>query len=541
MEFPEEFTDRLRRLDLHTLYDFAGSTVVSAVKSVFETDQEIALARIVGYKYGYAILNDRNVRNAVIEGLNRDEIEKLCYICGISANSRIELYVKAIRYFKSYTPEKSQKLIDYLRLPPAFYLHPKYDERESVETINVRHGQEVIAKSYLHPYQKLVKDEICKQLYKAPSSRFIVQMPTGAGKTYTALEAVVDSLRAPNQKGFVVWLVDSNELCEQALTAFRDLWILKGDSPLEIFRLFSHFESDFQDYESGVVFAGFAKFYSVICNPKHTYYNSVFNLIRKTHLVVVDEAHGAVAETRQAVVDAFGGNSPASIIGLTATPARVDDAETEELSKLFHGSLISLVDSDGKTLEDPLQFLQDGGYLAEVDGQVLDTGTKITESKESRIHVALARNEKRNEVILEQMMLAHKSQDPTLVFACTKDHVLALRVLCESKNIPVEHITGDVTQADRIQILNAFRRNEFFILINLDILATGIDVPNVKKLILTRPIGSPIQYSQIMGRALRGPKNGGNQKNIVVNVRDNLTNFPQANMLYEAFSDQFMK
>jgi len=539
MEFPEELASRLRRLGLHTLYEFAGSTVVCAVKSVFETDQEIALARIVGYKYGYEVLNHKSIRKAVIEGLERPEIEQLCHICGLSANSRIRLYEETIGYFNSYTPEKSQKFIDFLRLPPAFYLHPKYDERESVETIAIRHGQKVTARSYLHSYQKSVKDEIRKKLYRVPSTRFIVQMPTGAGKTYTALEAIVDELRSPNQKGFIVWLVDSNELCEQALTTFRDLWTLKGDSPLNIFRLFSHFESDYQNYDSGVVFAGFDKFYSVISDSSHNSYRSVFDLIRRSHLVVVDEAHCVVAETRQAVIDAFESNSVASIIGLTATPARVDSEETEELSRTFHGGLIGLVDDDGKVIEDPLRYLQDGGYLAEVETYPLETGTTITESQESRINVALASDEKRNRVILDQLILAHESQEPTLVFACTKDHVFALRILCESEGIPAEHITGEVIQADRIEILNAFRRNEFFILINLDILATGIDVPNVKKLILTRPIGSPIQYSQIMGRALRGPKNGGNSKNIVVNVIDNLDNYPQANMLYQAFSDQF--
>ena len=69
MEFSEEFTDRLRRLDLHTLYDFASYTVVSEVKSVFATDQEIVLVRIVDYKYGNVVLNDHNVR--VISSISR--------------------------------------------------------------------------------------------------------------------------------------------------------------------------------------------------------------------------------------------------------------------------------------------------------------------------------------------------------------------------------------------------------------------------------------------------------------------------------------
>jgi superfamily II DNA or RNA helicase len=265
----------------------------------------------------------------------------------------------------------------------------------------------------------------------------------------------------------------------------------------------------------------------------------LFDLIKRTHLLVIDEAHSAVAETRQDVVDAFGQNSYASIIGITATPARSDVDETEELKKLFHKNLISLVDDAGGVIDDPLRYLQKEGYLAEVNGRILETNTTIKETKESRVNTALASDSGRNKRIIDEIKLANESKESTLVFACTKDHVLALRILCESEGIPVEHIIGDVQQSERIKILERFRRKEFYILINLDILATGIDVPNVNRLILTRPIGSPIQYSQIIGRALRGPKNGGNARNTIVNIKDNLLSYPEATMMYTAFADQF--
>ena len=53
-------------------------------------------------------------------------------------------------------------------------------------------------------------------------------MPTGSGKTYTALEVAVDLFRYPRNNRFVVWLVDSNELAEQAFETFSDLWRLKA-------------------------------------------------------------------------------------------------------------------------------------------------------------------------------------------------------------------------------------------------------------------------------------------------------------------------
>ena len=73
-------------------------------------------------------------------------------------------------------------------------------------------------------------------------------------------------------------------------------------------------------------------------------------------------------------------------------------------------------------------------------------------------------------------------------------------------------------------------------LINLEILSTGIDIPALNRLIVTRPVKSAILYSQMVGRALRGPKNGGNKYNTIINVLDNLDFFPDISLLYNSFS-----
>ena len=94
--------------------------------------------------------------------------------------------------------------------------------------------------------------------------------------------------------------------------------------------------------------------------------------------------------------------------------------------------------------------------------------------------------------------------------------------------------------AKRIDIFERFRNNELKIIINHDMLSTGIDLPKVDRLICTRPVGSAILYSQMIGRALRGPKNGGNKKNTVVNINDNLLNFPSAAHVYNSFKNNFI-
>lgn len=185
--------------------------------------------------------------------------------------------------------------------------------------------------------------------------------------------------------------------------------------------------------------------------------------------------------------------------------------------------------------------MQTNQYLATLEYELLETGISVTDSNEQLICRKLAQNSTRNSKIVDQIQIAHQSQELTAVFSCTLDHVFALKVMCSKKLIPCEVIVGETPQNERIEILRRFKDRQFFVLLNLDILSTGIDIPKLQKLILTRPIGSPILYSQILGRALRGPKNGGNLSNKVINLKDNLINFPNANLLYSHFWEAWVR
>ena len=57
------------------------------------------------------------------------------------------------------------------------------------------------------------------------------------------------------------------------------------------------------------------------------------------------------------------------------------------------------------------------------------------------------------------------------------------------------------------------------------VLAAGFDVPKTRALFVTRPVCSPLLYQQMIGRGLRGPKNGGTDRCLVVNVADNLEQY----------------
>ena len=207
-------------------------------------------------------------------------------------------------------------------------LHDSYIKKAIVET---RTASEVLlsparngitrARGFLHSFQVRVKDQVVSAVEKS-NQRMMVQMPTGSGKTATALEIVVDLFRLPSQRKFVVWLVNSAELAEQAFETFKALWIQKGDRPLTAHRMFGQFSPDFSAVSGGFVVATFDKLRQPIGDQSHKSHSSVWNLIRKTDLLIVDEAHTSTAETYEEIIRRFLVGGDPILIGLSATPAR---------------------------------------------------------------------------------------------------------------------------------------------------------------------------------------------------------------------------
>lgn len=525
----------LRGLGITRLRSLAGETIIAAIERVAPADLEKQASQILLLKYGRSILTQREIRLSIMDILDEASSLDLCRLIGKPAHNHLRASGILREYFRTYSEKKSKQLVDFLGLDGEYYYKKTLETRTESELINIMPNEEVRLKNYLHSFQKSVKDDIVEYLDQK-GIRFFVQMPTGSGKTYTALEAVVDILRRRRRKKYIVWLVDSNELAEQALASFEYLWKLKGDRSVRAFRLFHSFIPMFNDAEGGVVFASFSQIYSILKKNTHLAYEALWRLIKNSELLIVDEAHTSVAETYETCIRCFLRTDYTSVVGLSATPGRSDWDSTKQLIELYSNNLVRPKDSLGKLIRHPVEYLQQHSFLAHLDCRILETDVTVSDSDENSVLTALARNPARNDRILEQIKLADDAKESTLVFACTLDHVMALFILCEARGIKAEYIIGDVNQVRRLEILSRFKNREFSILLNLDILSTGVDVPNVDKIIITRPIGSPILYSQILGRALRGPKNGGNATNTVITIKDNLLNYPSANFIYNMFA-----
>ena len=106
------------------------------------------------------------------------------------------------------------------------------------------------------------------------------------------------------------------------------------------------------------------------------------------------------------------------------------------------------------------------------------------------------------------------------------------------EGIPNSLVTGDMNPKDRKESIEKFknRSDKTNILINYEVLTTGFDSTNIKCVFIARPTQSVVLYSQMIGRGLRGPQMGGNEECLLVDIKDNLSQFDE-NMAFAHFDN----
>lgn len=138
-------------------------------------------------------------------------------------------------------------------------LPEEHIEAPTSETIEVGYG--------LFEHQRQAAHEVQKKLYSG-SRRVVLHMPTGAGKTRTAMNIIANHLRQ-HEPTIVVWLAYSEELCEQAAQEFQRAWSYLGNRDLHLYRFWGNRELDPAEIHDGFIVAGLSKLYSAAKQSIH--------------------------------------------------------------------------------------------------------------------------------------------------------------------------------------------------------------------------------------------------------------------------------
>lgn len=370
--------------------------------------------------------------------------------------------------------------------------------------------------------------------HKMPFKGLLV-LPTGGGKTLTAAYWIAKNYLDKGKK--VLWIAHRHELLEQAQRTFykqlsyKDIFpnkpqlnyrIISGihDKPVNICAT-----DDIIISSKDSLNAGF----------EHLYNNWLKNDDKEIFLVI-DEAHHATAKTYRKLIknlqERVGGFR---LLGLTATPFRTAEEEQGLLAKVFPDDIVYKVD---------LRTLISRGILSEPIFEEVHTDFDMTryldeeqldklqyfdiESIGRSTAQTIAENDQRNCAIVNRYAANKSKYRQTIVFALNVFNAIALNRLFQEEGIRSDYVvssikdmaTGVVLKKDNPAIINRFRNGELEVLINVNILTEGTDIPNVQSVFLARPTVSPILMTQMIGRGLRGERAGGTKDAYIVSFID---------------------
>lgn len=513
--------DLLSRADdqtLQTLLGGPGLRLVSLLDPGLASPSKLQQLIIDLYSRE-GLLITKETRQLLLDFLPNNAIKELASVLKISTAQNTATILEEIKRIKFSRGSKREKvLFDFFELEV-----PEIDKKVNIPSVIPGN-----AMYSLFSHQRRAIREV-KEKLKQGKRRVLLHMPTGSGKTRTAMNVIADHLRSC-EPTVVVWLAFSEELCEQAASEFENAWKYLGDRPINIYRFWGSHTIDPKTIYDGVVFAGLSKAY----NAARRNIEFISDLGKRSSLVVIDEAHSSVAETYSLILEALIVHHPSTgLLGLTATPGRTwnEIDKDEELARFFNRTKVSL---QVEGYDNPVDYLVAEKYLAKAEFKPLffDGGLDLSDqdleqlknSLEIPDHILrkLAESEKRNLMIILEAERLAKAHKRIIVFATTVDHADLLATVLRARGFAANSITSRSNEIQRRRIIEDYKdeENQVKIICNFGVLTTGFDAPQTSAAIIARPTKSLVLYSQMIGRAIRGVKAGGNEKAEIVTVVD---------------------
>lgn len=501
------------RANNEVLAEMFGGTLLGLINSLSQKGRHQAIDRdaLLATFSPASILLNKARRSVLMSLLREEEAAQILSSIGISPPDGTSAYdlLQAL----GISARQLKKVFEFFQVP--------YPEDEAIIP---KPSIEQVAPDYgLFEHQRTAVREVLK-LISGPPQRVILHMPTGAGKTRTAMNIIAHYLRE-TEPITVLWLANSEELCEQATSEFIKCWKNLGNREVAVQRYWgSHNELAQRD---GLIVAGFQKIYNTFVNSPAEF--ARFGECVK--LIIVDEAHQVVAPTYQEVVNAINSrNLDTPLIGLTATPGRTwNEIDSDEaLSDFFCRKKVTL---KVKGYDNPVEYLIAEGYLSRPTFHELPLNS-FDEDEIKRIYEEfeipdnllrkLAADELRTLKIIKRIEDLVQRHKRILVFATTVEHSDILAVLLKMKGYNAKSVSSKSTADSRKSTIDWFKddSSEHKILCNFGILTTGFDAPQTSAAVIARPTKSLVLFSQMVGRATRGIKAKGNKESEIVTVVD---------------------
>ena len=356
--------------------------------------------------------------------------------------------------------------------------------------------------------QRAYEQEAVQALRKLlPAQRRVLAVgPTGSGKT--VIGALL--LDAEPRWRRVLWLAHRVELIEQARAQLVALGI-----------------------RCGVRCASYEQLHPEHADPAaRVQVGSVQTVVRRElddiDLIIIDEAHRAMADTYQSLVQL---HPKAEVLGLTATPMRTDGRALGDFFRELHVIARPSTLYAGGYLVEPVTYAaapETRGVLSE---RLRDVRRTAGDFQQDELGRAVSTRELVGNVVTETMRLAPRV--PKVVFAATVHHSKMLALRFARTGVATAHIDGDSPAEVRARALASLASGVVEVICNVEILTEGWDLPALGAVVIARPTWSLVRFMQMIGRVQRP---GGSAKKLVLDHGGNaerLQHFPGEDMDWE--------
>ena len=332
----------------------------------------------------------------------------------------------------------------------------------------------------LFDYQEDMKERIEKALRLHRS--VMAQMPTGTGKTYL-LTAVIDSFVSNNPME-KVWIV-----------AHRRELVSQIDETVRKFHSYS--ASNTSSLLSSV------KAMSIQWLMRH--YDEIEE---EPGMIVIDEAHHALAKTYKEMWDRF---PKAKFLGLTATPCRLNGKGFTDLFDVLvqSWSVPEFISKGRLATYDFVSIKSDGVTQRLIDSLQKRGADGDYQNKE----MDMLLNKKPSIERLYRSLEEFGKDRKGIVYAINISHAQKITKLYQEHGVKAIAIDSKTPATERQQDIEAFKKGDIQVLVNVDIFSEGFDCPDVEFVQLARPTLSLAKYLQMVGRGLRVAKG---KKNCVI-------------------------
>ncbi|KAA1471544.1 P-loop containing nucleoside triphosphate hydrolase protein, partial [Dentipellis sp. KUC8613] len=385
----------------------------------------------------------------------------------------------------------------------------------------------------LRPYQESCLTA-CLDALKEGSTRIGVSLPTGSGKTavFISLLSQIRSVDSDpegepgSEATRALVVVNSVELARQAASQARTI---RPDWSVEI-------EQGARHRATGTADVTVATYQTLLQRERLMKFDP-----RWLKAIIIDEAHHAAAPSYRRILSYFEPDiqspdadeptgtekvpTPVSrhipIIGFSATFSRHDGLALGSVFQriVYHQDFLHMVKEQWlcnvrfTTVKADLNLKQvtvsarTGDFNASSLAHVINTDTI-------------------NNLVVQTWMDKAANRKSTLVFCVNIAHVRRLTAVFRSAGFDARYLYSGTPAAERHDLVNAFKKGKFPVLVNCGILTEGTDIPNIDCVIVARPTRSRNLFTQIIGRGMRNSPHSGKTDCLVIDFVDTINRIP---------------